>query len=174
MDGRISDASRLMRTSLTEFPNPDFANRTAQAFFGESRSPAAVWGPSLSAYGLMTLGQYETALEEIQRAIDLGWEIAPFFFLKGYIECNLNDYEAAEASYSRAIELDPDFILLYGLRGQVRLELGQVIQAGQDTLYAQANSPSREFDALLQAGIDGEVDCHNFFEYELSIETAEP
>jgi tetratricopeptide (TPR) repeat protein len=78
------------------------------------------------------LGQYEKALDDLNRAIQLDPNRAPAYNRRGNIYQKLGQYEQALADYKRAIQLNPEDITSYNNRGNIYANLGQYEKALAD------------------------------------------
>jgi serine/threonine protein kinase/regulator of sirC expression with transglutaminase-like and TPR domain len=88
------------------------------------------------------LQQYEAALVEYNRAIDLDPTIALVYNNRGATHRALKEYRAALADYSRAIELDPTDAQAYSNRGATYAELRQYPAAMADFARALEQGPT--------------------------------
>jgi tetratricopeptide (TPR) repeat protein len=147
---------------LTEFPDTTLSERIMRALGTDD----LIFGPLFPAVGHLILGQYDESLQNIDAALAIDDNIAELHMMQGLAYCSLEDFEAAEAAYSNAIERDPEFALLYVLRANARFELNDLAAALEDVSIARGFNVGAEFDALLDAGVAGEVTCQNFFDYQ--------
>ena len=77
-------------------------------------------------------GNYDRALEEFSRAIELNPQFALAFNNRGAVLVDLGDYKLALADYNMAIELDPQYVYAYYLRGLSYEELNETLNASVD------------------------------------------
>jgi len=73
-------------------------------------------------------GNYELALNEIERALEID-NTAEYFNLKGLILAELGKYEDSKDAYLRAIELEPEFSELHNNLGLLYLKMKNVNEA---------------------------------------------
>jgi tetratricopeptide (TPR) repeat protein len=165
-EGRFPDAQSYLNTILTDFPDPLFAARLTDAMFG-SNLPN-IWSGMFAAFGNLTLGQYELAVEAADAAVTLSDEWPELYMIQGLAYCNLDDYAAAETAYSRGIEIDPTFMALYALRSEARLRQRDLAGAAADSQIILKSDLGPVFTPLLEAGVSGDWTCENFFSYDYS------
>lgn len=101
---------------------------------------------------------YQRAMEDYTRAIELDGELIAAINNRGVVQAALQEYEAAAEDFDRAIEVDPDFIaaynnrsILYALAGEYEqaitlLEDG-IARSGIDRVLTQYRDPNRAADA---------------------------
>ncbi|MCK6577506.1 MAG: protein kinase [Anaerolineae bacterium] len=157
-DGRISDARALMRTVLREFPDPAFANRTLQALYGQD--DAIIWGPFFAAYTNLILGQYDSVIADVQRALSLRADLADLYLLEGLAYCSLGDHAQAEVAYTSGLEIEPGHPVLLVLRAESRAAQGAIEQGTADLNAALAMDLGEEFEAMATSE---RITCANFF-----------
>lgn len=80
---------------------------------------------------LMEAGNYQGALEEINKILLSDPANSQAYFNRGYTYVKLEDYDKAIADYSKAIELDDIFSVRF-LRAKAYLEVGQLDKAIED------------------------------------------
>jgi len=78
------------------------------------------------------LGNYQQAIEDFDRAIELDPEFAEAYWGRGKTYHGLGNYQRAIEDFNRAIELDPEFAEVYWDRGKTYNELGSRQQALED------------------------------------------
>jgi tetratricopeptide (TPR) repeat protein len=83
-------------------------------------------------YAHVEAGEYERAIEDYDRAIDIDPDDALAYNDRGVAYFALGEYERAIEDYDRAIEIDPDFDLPYYGRGFAHKQLGNTEQAIAD------------------------------------------
>ena len=69
-------------------------------------------------------GDYQGAIAECNKAIELDPKDAKAYNNRGYAKRNLGDNQGAIADYNKAIELDPKDATTYYNRGYAKSELG--------------------------------------------------
>jgi serine/threonine protein kinase/tetratricopeptide (TPR) repeat protein len=163
--GRMADAQNLVRTILTEYPDPELTNRALQAVFGDAVGHDFT-GAFFAAATNFALGQYDDVigvgvLSELEVV-----GLSDMYLLQGLSYCNLKEYAAAEAAYNKAIAYSVDFMLLYVLRGQVRLQQGDQNGAEADFAAAGSEDLGPEFAAWVEAGAEQAWSCENLLEYQ--------
>jgi hypothetical protein len=77
-------------------------------------------------------GQWDEAITEYSKAIELDPELAEAYSSRGYAYVCKLELDKAMADCNRAIELDPNFARAYYNRGYAYLEKGEVIEAISD------------------------------------------
>jgi tetratricopeptide (TPR) repeat protein len=178
-EGRMADAQALMRTMLTEYPDPELTNRAMQALYG-SRADQDFTGTFFSAATNLVLGQYDSVVQDIQVVedfltahpdqIDLSRgarDLGDLFMLQGVAYCDLQNYTAARHAFDNAITTSADFELLYLLRGQMRQASDDNSGAQDDFARARVNVLGPEFSRWVETAISGEWSCQNMLEYQM-------
>src|SRR5262249_1085110 len=117
--GRIKDARKLFDLVLSRFPDPHLFQRVFRAAFGDPNNHKVAYGSIISASNNMLIGQYDSAVTDIQTAIEVFPNFAELYMLEGFAQCSLSRYADAEKSLSQGITIDPKFALLYALRAEV-------------------------------------------------------
>ncbi|NJL94506.1 MAG: tetratricopeptide repeat protein [Anaerolineae bacterium] len=158
--GQFTRAQEYVERVLQNFPDPTFANRMTEVYFGTEEGN--VFGPTIATLIYFSLGRYEEVLVASETALSI-LELADLYLVQGSALCNLGDYAAAEAAYDRALELDAQFGLVYMLRGSVRREQGNLAGTLEDVEAARAFDLGPQWEQALEAGLAGELDCTNFF-----------
>ena len=69
------------------------------------------------------LGDYQGAIADYNKAIELDPKDATTYKLRGHEKSKLGDYQGEIADYNKAIELDPKDAEAYKLRGLVKSKL---------------------------------------------------
>lgn len=87
-------------------------------------------------------GDFERALDEYGKAIELDPSNAVPYNNRGYLYDDLKEYEKAIEDYTKAIELDQDYAAAYSNRGASYYELMQYEQAVEDCKKAIALEPN--------------------------------
>jgi tetratricopeptide (TPR) repeat protein len=77
-------------------------------------------------------GEYNTAVETFDRAIELDPAFAPAYSNRGWTFLELGQYEKAIADSNKAIELDPALAFAYNNRGLAHIRLGKYEQGITD------------------------------------------
>jgi tetratricopeptide (TPR) repeat protein len=165
-EGQIFTAHELMQEILTRFPDPTYSSRLFEALYGDRVDNlfAAVY----SAVGNLILGRYEEVLRSADAALAIDDSMADVYLLQGLAYCSLDDNEASEAALTQAIEYDPDFAEAYALRAQVRMALGDRGGMLDDLRIVSEYDLGPEFEAMVQAGVAGDLNCKTFFTYDYS------
>jgi tetratricopeptide (TPR) repeat protein len=159
--GRIQDASLMVRTILEQFPDPAHMNRLIGAMFGEDT--LASFGYTLSGFGNMVLGRYDQVLAAAAGGLEQNYRDPDMHMMQGFAQCALGEYQDAELSYTRAIGLDPDFTILYLLRAEVRRKQRNFDGAAEDLKTVNDSPHGAEFRLLTEAIRQGTAGCGNFF-----------
>ena len=89
-----------------------------------------------SAGAKYDLGDYEGAVQDCNKAIELDPDYASAYYNRGIAKYGLGDYEGAVQDYSKAIELNPDYANAYYNRAYAKDNLGDYEGAVQD--YSKA------------------------------------
>jgi tetratricopeptide (TPR) repeat protein len=87
-------------------------------------------------------GQYELAIAEFTKAIELDPNYAPSYASRGSAYGYLGEYQKAIDDYTKAIELDPTYPRAYINRGLAYSRLGESYKANQDKAKACELDPS--------------------------------
>lgn len=82
------------------------------------------------------LKEYERAIEDYNRAIDLLPDYARAYASRGSAYRSLRDFEHALADYNRALELWPNYVWVYAGRGRTYSHLKEYQQSIQDLNHA--------------------------------------
>jgi len=82
------------------------------------------------AYGFM--GQYELALQSVNRALEIDPQYAPAYENRGSINLYLGDYQKAIDDFSIAIHMTPDVAILYYERAMAYEKVGDKQSAIED------------------------------------------
>jgi tetratricopeptide (TPR) repeat protein len=96
------------------------------------------WAYSGMGYSQFMLNNFQQALSDINKAIELKPDYSPAWFNKGNIEYAQKDYNAALISYNRTVELDPKNSSAVYDRGIAKLMLKDNAGACDDFAKASA------------------------------------
>jgi tetratricopeptide (TPR) repeat protein len=162
--GELAKAQTYWQTAIEEFPDIAESNRLIDSMFGD-RLPN-IFGPTFAAAGNLILGQYEVAIAEADKALAINDQVVDIYMVQGLAYCNLEDYAAAEDAYTRGITLDPDFVVLRALRAEVRLRQNDLVGLTEDMTSIQQSEQAALFAPLLEAGLEGDWRCQDFFNYD--------
>jgi tetratricopeptide (TPR) repeat protein len=99
-----------------------------------------------------TLENYENALIDYDRAIELRPEYPEAYLLRGQVYDFLDEHEEAIADYTKAIELKPGFANAYAHRGFALEALGESRQAIEDWKVAADMGDERAAGILRRKG----------------------
>jgi serine/threonine protein kinase/tetratricopeptide (TPR) repeat protein len=165
-EGDLVTAQQAIQTVLREYPDPTFGMRIVDATFGNEFP--IIFAPVFSAFGNLTLGQYEGVLDNIDQALSIQPDLTDLYMMRGFAECNLGNYQAAEDAYSQALELEPELMALYVFRAEVRLESGNLLGAGADVMRVMGSDASSTWAPIITAAQDGSLSCRNLLEYDLA------
>jgi len=94
------------------------------------------------------LGDYQQAIKDFNRAIELDPKLAEAYWGRGNTYHELADYQQAIKDFNRAIELDPMFAEAYRCRGNTYNELGNRQQAIEDWKAAAKSGDEGAQDIL--------------------------
>ena len=165
-EGDIFESQRLMNEVRSRFSDPSIGNRTINATFGDTFP--IPFGPWLSAFGNLVLGQFDNVIADIESIPENQRPQFPeLYIIEGLAYCNLQQYDEAMQAYSTGIELAPDVTIAYLLRGEIALRLGDQDQVAEDTAKILESDLSETLAPYLEAGINGELSCENFFTYSI-------
>lgn len=159
--GRLNDASLMIRTILEQYPDPAHMNRLIGAMFGADTLTS--FGYTLSGFGNMVLGRYDNVLAATAGGLEQNHRDPDLHLMQGFAQCALGEYQNAELSYTRAIDLDPDFTILYLLRAEVRRKQRNFDGAATDLKTVNDSSNGAELHLLTEAIRQGTAGCSNFF-----------
>ena len=173
--GDLRLAQEYTNIILTEFSDPTSTARALEAVYSVQYSGFPV---ALSAYGNYTLGRFEQAIEDANKARQYpGFaNSVELYLLEGGAYCNQQRYDQAKEAYTAGIELDETFSILYMLRAEAVFKKANTQPNAQETLQintdlktAREVSPSDEVTALIDSFEEGttQVSCENFFDAEL-------
>ena len=133
------------------------ANRSSLGF-GISSLTRALLGFTAQDYALAyfnrdvpysDLGQYENAIDNYTKAIQLDPDYAKAYLNRGNAYDDLDQYQRAIQDYDKAIQLDPDNAFAYLNRGAAYEHLGQYATALED------------YDKAIQLDPDDAMACFN-------------
>ncbi|MCM1981792.1 tetratricopeptide repeat protein [Lyngbya confervoides] len=80
----------------------------------------------------LTQGDYQGAIADLNRVIQIDSMFAPAYIFRGAAKVNLRDYPSAIADFNQAIQLDPTLALAYVGRGEAKANLGDYPSAIAD------------------------------------------
>jgi tetratricopeptide (TPR) repeat protein len=126
-------------TTLDEVYTHLFGERPCEASAEEGFAAEDYSNRGLTYHNLR---QYEAALAEYNRALDLDPTLARAYNNRGATHRALRRYKAALADYSQAIELDPTEAQAYSNRGATYAELRQYPAAMADFVRALEQNPT--------------------------------
>ena len=86
-------------------------------------------------------GMDVSAMEDLNRAIELKDDFALAYHERAGIKRRLGDYQGAHFDYQQAITFDPDFALAYNNRGSVKMLMGDYAGAIEDYTRALELDP---------------------------------
>ena len=95
-----------------------------------------------------TLGQYEAAIDDYNRAIRLKPDNAGAYMNRGTVKSELGQYEAAIDDYNQAIRIKPDFVKAYMNRGVAKKKIGVIEEAKADFQIALELAESTGYEIL--------------------------
>jgi tetratricopeptide (TPR) repeat protein len=87
------------------------------------------------------LGEYDKAIADFDKAIELNPEYAVAYNNRGFVYQNQGEHDKATADFDEAIALDPEFAMAYNNRGFTYLKMEQFEQAIADFDEAIASNP---------------------------------
>lgn len=133
----VSFGALLLLTLLLAGFTPAAAVDAPQAFQRQTPTPVPTAGLSAQDYldrGLQAaaIGDYETAIEEYTRALELDPAFADAYNNRGIAYQALGEYDRAIEDYTRAIEINPEFAIAYRNRGLAYLDSGDNAAALED------------------------------------------
>lgn len=73
----------------------------------------------------VVLEDFNGAIAELTKAIELHQEDARLYAFRGRVKTRVEDYNGAITDFSKAIELNPEEARIYSLRGRAKLLSGQ-------------------------------------------------
>jgi len=89
-------------------------------------------------------GNYESALENYNKAIELNPTYAEAYFFRGNVYAVIENFEKAIEDCTEAIKLDPKLANAYSIRGICYIKLGKDIEAIADLEEALRLNPNDE------------------------------
>jgi len=108
---------------------PEFLNNSTDAIVSISAPSQESYRHFTNAHRLREKGQYQEALDELERSIQLNGFYAKAHNDKGYILQAVGDVNQATVCFKRAIELDPDYGMPLGNLGSVLQSQGKIDEA---------------------------------------------
>ena len=142
-------AQGMVYKSRRQWPEADRAFRRALAL-----APGDVEVVDQYAQLLLTSGQFEPALREIERAQRLDPFSGVVGAVRAYILLMLHDYEAASVQIENTLAAHPTFLIARGNAMAIDIALQHYPEAGnQARVYAELIGISEEASALLGRGI---------------------
>lgn len=163
--GDLSAATEQIETVTRLFPDPQFWNRASFAIMGETTGTVtSFYSLTLSAFSDLTVGQFDSAIRDIQAALAIRDDMADTYLFQGIAYCSKGEYDNARDAYSKGLALDPDFTILYLLRAEAHTRDGNVGFAVQDYSMARSTSTWPQFEAYLAEHPEmTTVGCEAFF-----------
>jgi serine/threonine protein kinase/tetratricopeptide (TPR) repeat protein len=168
-EGNIITAVELTRTIAREYANPTYVQNLLDATMGLEEGETVAFGEFMSAFGYLTLRQWQATIDATQATIDMGLVMSELYFMQGLAYCNLGDDASAEASYSAGIENDPSVEILYLLHAEARRNLGDLAGAAEDTATVAASDQADVLMPIMQAALAGDVTCQNIFDVDYDV-----
>ncbi len=98
---------------------------------------------TLRAASWWALGKADKALEDFDRAIELGYKEAHAFISRGLFHASMGSYEKAIADYEQALATDPDDIAPLVNRAAVYMMTAEYAKAVKDYTAALEKKPER-------------------------------
>ena len=90
----------------------------------------------------LTQGQYQAAIADCDRALQLDPDSADAYHNRGYAKASLDQHAAAIADYDQALRLNPDDAMAYNNRGVAKANLEQYAAAIVDYDQALQRNPN--------------------------------
>jgi len=166
-DGNLIEATDLLRTVQTRFPDPTFGPRLLRAAYG-LQATDNVYASSVEAFGYFVLRQWDEVVRATGVGLAMENTIPDLYVLQGFAYCNLGDYASAEASYTQLINIAPDYVLPYALRAEVRQKQNNPLGAMADVALVLQSPQAEQFTPLLPVFQSGELSCENFLDYDFT------
>lgn len=160
-DGNLGASQALLQELLNDYPDPFLGSRVNVAVFGDDRNRQNPVGPFYLAFGNLSLGQFEAALQSINEAIRIDPNIPEHYILQGFALCNLGQLEEAAAAYTEAITRDPENLYAYFLRADTYNQLGRSDELAQDISIILSMENGQQLLPYIEAGYDGTLTCRN-------------
>jgi len=171
----VTDDPRALSDLGWDFLSNDWLDEAEQAFFrsieGGATFPDPWEGLADQRYAQ---GNIPAAIAELQAAIDIFPEYAPFYESSGYFYWELGDLEQAMVAFNNAIELDPSNSGVYGSLASLLVETDREAEARElirRGLERYPNVPdSYVVAAQFYAGIGEVGEAISLFERVIEIE----
>ncbi|MEK6783117.1 MAG: tetratricopeptide repeat protein [Bacteroidota bacterium] len=105
------------------------------------RNPNLPYPHAQLAFLNFNRGDFKSALEEYNQAIQLDSTDADYLLNRGLVKEKLKDYEGSIADFTKAISLKPDFESAWFNRGNVLTKLNRLVEAIEDYSIAILYDP---------------------------------
>jgi serine/threonine protein kinase/tetratricopeptide (TPR) repeat protein len=172
--GDFDNLAQNIDVVLKKFPDPAFTTLITNAAYGNK--PTFI-GLFVSGGNKIFLAQFEDALIDLNKAIELDSSFVEAYLMKGVALCNLGRYVEAEEAATEVIKREPKIITGYLLRAVNRYKQGGVKLTGAlfDVTTARGLNPPPSVQKLLDQGIEGNIECDfNFTPKPLSLTPTVP
>ena len=165
--GRLKEADQLLSEALKTSPDraelyewraevrlmlgdPLLARNDLDAAIAKGRKTGVVFRNRAAAN--CRLGQFDRALEDVQRAIELAPDITEFRLLRAKVYYQLRDFDKCIADASAYIAADPKKAETFLIRGVAYFQIGKLDEAKAD-LDATIRLDSHSADAYFNRGL---------------------
>ncbi|NDJ76682.1 MAG: protein kinase [Chloroflexi bacterium] len=177
----IVSAQEYLEVIRTDYPDPEVSTRLLHATFG-TETPYLM-APVFSAFGNLTLGQYDQVVVDSQEAIMIDGDVSDMYLLQGVAYCSmavdetdearqLELYELAEEAYTNGIAHDPDFPLFVILRAETRIRMGMGLSNSldeTDRMVIEESPAWAELSSTLMGPmLTNNLNCRNLLSYDYS------
>ncbi len=150
------DASAYLRRGYSLLNQGDFAKALGEfdrAITSDPHDELAYIAYLVRGLIDRTLENYENALIDFDRAIELRPDHPEAYLLRGQVHDFLDEHEEAVADYTKAIELKPGFAKAYAHRGFALEALGKSRHAIEDWKVAADMGEEKAAGVLRRKGI---------------------
>lgn len=165
--------------ATSQFPDASITEAVVRATYPEDALNSPIV-QLISAFAPFVIGDWETALENTQRALDVGvTDQSDIYFIQGFAYCALGDletddeaqqilYAQAEEAFTQGVAIEEDYAFIYFLRAYVRQQQRKVVAALRDTQRVAQDDQSEIMQQMYADALAGEINCAQFTSIDFS------
>jgi serine/threonine protein kinase/tetratricopeptide (TPR) repeat protein len=144
---------------LKKFPDPAFTRLITNAVYGNNPTFNGLF---ILGGNKIFLAQFESALIDLNKAIELEPTFVEAYFMKSVALCNLGRFAEGEDAATEVIKREPKIISAYLLRSVNRYKQGGAKVAGAvlDVSTARGLNPPPSTLARMEIGFQGNMVCN--------------